>query len=231
MLNAAQFEGTGGWVLKPKGYLPVEGEQLHPNRVKLDVKVKLLAAQGLGRADDIPSVYVKCELHVESKAEAEDGQIPRGGKNKGGEYKWRSTTRHNRNPDFGGDCKSCVLYARLREIRTGTDTTCRRCGVFWSAASGPRIELLAVSQSHARTLHTGENAPPVSSMRLARRLPTASFGTKPTECCNMSTASWLASRAQAYSRALVHWEMIGIMQWHGDTTKTLRTPWDLSTIV
>lgn len=56
MLNAAQFEGTGGWVLKPKGYLPVKGEQPLPNRVKLDVKVKLLAAQGLGRAGDIPSV-------------------------------------------------------------------------------------------------------------------------------------------------------------------------------
>ncbi|KAF2172504.1 hypothetical protein M409DRAFT_17738 [Zasmidium cellare ATCC 36951] len=104
MLNAAQFEGTGGWVLKPKGYLPVEGQQPAPNRIALDVKVRLLAAQGLGREDDIPSVYVKCELHVESKAEAEDGQIPRGGKNKGGEYKRRSTLRHSRDPDFGGDC-------------------------------------------------------------------------------------------------------------------------------
>lgn len=136
MLNAAQFEGTGGWVLKPKGYLPVKGEQPLVKRVTLDVKVKLLAAQGLGRADDVPNVYAKCELHVESKAEAEDGQIPRGGKNKGGEYKWRSTMKHSRNPDFGGNCKSCGLYAPLREIRTKTDTTCLRCGVFWSAASG-----------------------------------------------------------------------------------------------
>lgn len=122
MLNAAQFEGTGGWVLKPKGYLPVEGDQPSPNRVTLDVKVKLLAAQGLGRVDDTPNVYAKCELHVESKAEAEDGQIPRGGKNKGGEYKQRSTQRHSRDPDFGGDCTSCDLIEPSPDTRMNADS-------------------------------------------------------------------------------------------------------------
>lgn len=111
MLNAAQFEDSGGWVLKPRGYLPVESQQPNPNRVSLDVKLRILAAQGLGRLDDTPSVYAKCELHVESKAEAEHGQIPQGGKNKGGEYKQRSTMRHSRDPDFGGDC---MLYRLIK---------------------------------------------------------------------------------------------------------------------
>jgi hypothetical protein len=50
----------------------------------------------------VPKVYVKAELHVESKAEIEHQQIPREGKNKGGEYKARSTTSHSRDPDFKG---------------------------------------------------------------------------------------------------------------------------------
>jgi hypothetical protein len=51
MLNSAQFEGTGGWVLKPAGYLPVEGQQPVPERKTLDLSVKLHAAQGLGKRD------------------------------------------------------------------------------------------------------------------------------------------------------------------------------------
>lgn len=192
-------------MLKPKGYLPVKGDQPAPNRVKLDVKVKFLAAQGLGRVDDVPSVYVKCELHVESKAEAEDGQIPRGGKNKGGEYKWRSTMRHNRDPDFGGDCKSCGLYAPLRGIRTSTDTTCHRCGVLWSAGSGPRTELLTVSRSHVRRSHSiGQTPPTISGIPLARQSPTASFGTKPSERSNTSSISRWILNTQACSRLLMH---------------------------
>lgn len=142
MLNAAQFEGTGGWVLKPQGYLPVDGKQPAPDRVTLDVKVKLLAAQGLGRPDDAPNAYVKCELHVESKAEAEQGQIPRGGKNKGGEYKRRSTTRHDNNdPDFGGECKLRGSNQALYDIRMKFGTNRSASGIEFSGVQRVAPEL------------------------------------------------------------------------------------------
>jgi hypothetical protein len=101
MLNEAQFDGTGGWVLKPIGLRPA-GCEVAPPRKTLDLCVRLLAGQNLGANDDVPKVYVKAELHVESKAEIEHQQIPREGKNKGGEYKARSTTSHSRDPDFKG---------------------------------------------------------------------------------------------------------------------------------
>lgn len=103
MLNTAQFEGTGGWILKPVGYLPTEGKQMKPKRVTLDLTINILAAQGLGVDDDTPNAFVKCELHVESKAELEQHRIPKDGKNKGGEQKLRSAVRHSRDPDFGGE--------------------------------------------------------------------------------------------------------------------------------
>lgn len=103
MLNTAMFEGTGGWMLKPTGYLPTQGKQLKPKRVKLDLSVKIFAAQQLGSDDDTPNAFIKCELHVESKAEHEQHRIPKDGKSKGGERKLRSAVRHSRNPDFGGE--------------------------------------------------------------------------------------------------------------------------------
>lgn len=103
MLNTAQFEGTGGWTLKPVGFLPTQGKQLRPSRVILDLNVKILAAQGLGPEDDTPNAFVKCELHVESRTELEQHKIPKDGKNKGGERKLRSAVRHSRSPDFGGE--------------------------------------------------------------------------------------------------------------------------------
>lgn len=103
MLNAAQFDGTGGWVLKPKGYLPVEGKQPKPERITCDVSIKILSAQGLGHEDDVPDAYVKCELHVESQPGTGEMQIPNGAKSKGGQRKYRTATRHSRDPDFGGE--------------------------------------------------------------------------------------------------------------------------------
>lgn len=98
MLNAAQFEGTGGWILKPKGYLPTKDGQTSTERLNLDLSVQILAGQALGPDHDVPNAYVKCELHVESKTESEDSQIPNGGKNKGGEWKRHSSVRHSRDP-------------------------------------------------------------------------------------------------------------------------------------
>jgi hypothetical protein len=101
MLNEAQFDGTGGWVLKPIGLRPA-GREVAAPRKTLDLCIRLLAGQNMGANDDVPKVYVKAELHVESKAEIEHQQIPREGKNKGGEYKLRSTTSRSRDPDFKG---------------------------------------------------------------------------------------------------------------------------------
>ncbi|CAK4032828.1 1-phosphatidylinositol 4,5-bisphosphate phosphodiesterase 1 [Lecanosticta acicola] len=102
MLNTAQFEDSDGWILKPQGYLPTKGKQsCAATRVTMDLSVKIFAGQHLGADHDIPNAYVKCELHVESKAEAKDGQIPNGGKNKGGEWKRQTAVRHGRDPDFG----------------------------------------------------------------------------------------------------------------------------------
>lgn len=104
MLNEAMFSGTGGWVQKPETYRKAKAEQPPIKRVGVDLSVRLLAAQKLdAEARTTPNVYVKCELHVESKTEKEAGLIPEGGKNKGGEWKRRSSTSHSKDPDFAGE--------------------------------------------------------------------------------------------------------------------------------
>lgn len=103
MLNTAQFEGTGGWTLKPASYLPTAGKHLKTTGMTLDLSIKVLAAQELGTQDDTPNAFIKCELHVESSAELEQHRIPKDGQNKGGERKLRSVVRRSRDPDFGGE--------------------------------------------------------------------------------------------------------------------------------
>jgi hypothetical protein len=44
--------------------------------------------------------YVKCELHVASQDEQYGGPIPKGGKNKGGEWKRKTKTQQGHDPDF-----------------------------------------------------------------------------------------------------------------------------------
>lgn len=112
MLNTALFDGTGGWVLKPKGYLPVEGKQPKPEKITCDLSIKILAAQGLGHEDDVPNAYVKSELHIDSQPAGET-QIPNGGKSKGGQRKYRTATRHSRNPDFGGEL---VQFSNIQKV-------------------------------------------------------------------------------------------------------------------
>lgn len=102
MLNFAQFESTGGYVLKPKGYLPVEEkvEQPKAGRKSLDLCIRVYAAQALGTSNSVPDAYVKCELHIESKAEFEKNVIPKEGQNKGGEWKRRTRVHETRNPEY-----------------------------------------------------------------------------------------------------------------------------------
>ena len=100
MLNFAQFEATGGYVLKPEGLLPEDGKQPQVRRRSLDLSIRIYAAQALGASKDIPDAYVKCELHIESKAEFEKNEIPKQGKNKGGEWKQRSRVVKAKDPEY-----------------------------------------------------------------------------------------------------------------------------------
>lgn len=52
---------------------------------------------------DLSQAYVKCELHVASQDEQEGGQIPKGGKNKGGEWKRKTASHHSHDPDFSAE--------------------------------------------------------------------------------------------------------------------------------
>lgn len=109
MLNEAMFEATGGWMLKPDGYRTAGDDQPTVKRQRLDLSIQILAGQHLSLDSKLtPHAYVKCELHVECKTEKTSGQIPEGGKSKGGESKRRSATRHSRDPDWSGEVISFV---------------------------------------------------------------------------------------------------------------------------
>ncbi|KAK0306180.1 hypothetical protein LTR82_016478 [Friedmanniomyces endolithicus] len=102
MLNDAMFEGTEGWVLKPASYHDDRRTPVKPKT--LNLTVRLLAAQNVDSSkSSAPNVYIKCQLHVESRLEKREGQIPNEGKSKGGEWKRQSSHRQSHDPDFGGE--------------------------------------------------------------------------------------------------------------------------------
>ena len=119
MLNEGMFCGSGGYVLKPKGYLSKPTTSTTPQLLKesqadavahrtLTLLIEILAAQNipLPLGDSRPSgfhPYVKCELHVETPAERTGQPIERGGKAKEGEYKWKSRTMKGVEVDFGAE--------------------------------------------------------------------------------------------------------------------------------
>jgi len=104
MLNEAMFVSTGGWALKPRSHYDLQSGHASIKRCQRSLSVRLLAAQHLDmEAMSAPNVYVKCELHVEGKAEKEAGQVAKEGKTKGGERKLRSSARHSHDPDFCGE--------------------------------------------------------------------------------------------------------------------------------
>jgi hypothetical protein len=111
MLNEAMFAGTGGWALKPAEYRQKGAPS--SQRKGLTLSVNVMAAQGLDKTvKSAPKPYVKCELHVQSDSEKE-GQVPKEGKNKGGEYRRRSGVQHSHDPDFGGEM---LLFDGVQEI-------------------------------------------------------------------------------------------------------------------
>ncbi|KAK5127195.1 hypothetical protein LTR85_008557 [Meristemomyces frigidus] len=117
MLNEAMFEGTGGWVLKPVDHcrLPVDESHQLPlvKRKRLDLSVTILAAQHLDvDARTAPDVYVKCELHVESKMEKE-GELPNQGETKDGEWKRCSLVHHSHDPDFASET---LQFEDMRDV-------------------------------------------------------------------------------------------------------------------
>ena len=119
MLNEGMFNGSCGYVLKPKGYLGKPASSLNPQISResqadaiahrtLNLTIEILAAQSipLPLGDTRPSSfhpYIKCELHVERPAERTGEPIEGGGKAKEGEYKWRSRTMKGTDVDFGAE--------------------------------------------------------------------------------------------------------------------------------
>ena len=113
MLNEAMFDGSGGWVLKPNGYLSTssaaptsefsQGPQLGEikeisnesqadavlHRI-LNLRLTVLAAQDVPLPLDLKSAhsfhpYLKCELHVERPSERSGAPIDNDGKSKDGD--------------------------------------------------------------------------------------------------------------------------------------------------
>lgn len=116
MLNQGMFAGSGGWVLKPKGYrgtgtLKEMSREPQANAIKhrtLSLAVEFFAGQDipLPIGDKRPGSfrpYVKCELHVEKPEERSGAPIERDGKSKEGEFKMITKTCKGIEPDFGGE--------------------------------------------------------------------------------------------------------------------------------
>lgn len=118
MLNHAMFAGSGGWVLKPKGYRSEPHGQVakvtdesQANAIAhetLSLSIEVFAGQkiplppGDSKADGFRP-YVKCELHVEKPEERSGAPIEGGGKTKEGEFKRRTKKSRGIDPNFSGE--------------------------------------------------------------------------------------------------------------------------------
>jgi phosphatidylinositol phospholipase C delta len=107
MLNEGMFAGTGGYVLKPPGYLP-ERENSIPNKIvhkTLTLAVTFLAAQNIPIPPDDKSVksfrpYIKVEIHVDASQVMLGGHIKNDGHEREGDYKERTKTHKGINLDL-----------------------------------------------------------------------------------------------------------------------------------
>ncbi|KIW22837.1 hypothetical protein, variant 5 [Cladophialophora immunda] len=133
MLNEGMFTGTGGWILKPEGYRSTAAagsansqKEVEPKRQRLDLEIRLLAAQRLPVPSDkdvshAPRMkpYVKMQLHVDSLCgpepskevdrlvDAKDEIEPHGGEDvDSGLFKRRSADSRTDCPDFRGEVMS-----------------------------------------------------------------------------------------------------------------------------
>ncbi|KAI4256055.1 MAG: hypothetical protein L6R42_006423 [Xanthoria sp. 1 TBL-2021] len=118
MLNEGMFAGSGGWVLKPRGYRGNSQDQRFGvsdesqggaiSHKTLSLSIEILAAQELPLpiGDHKPhsfKPYVKCELHIEKQEERTGASIEGGGRSKDGEYKFKSKSCRGIEPNFGGE--------------------------------------------------------------------------------------------------------------------------------
>ena len=118
MLNQGMFAGSGGWVLKPKGYrseYPLDLTKISSEsqadaiaHKTLSLSVEIFAGQNIPLPPDERKPgkfrpYVRCILHVESPQERSSAPIEAGGKNKDGKLKHRTKTSRGIEPDFGGE--------------------------------------------------------------------------------------------------------------------------------
>ncbi|KAF4999447.1 hypothetical protein FGRMN_2469 [Fusarium graminum] len=111
MLNEGMFAGTGGYILKPQGYLPNRNDEETQNiilRKTLHLAITVLAAQNIPLPPGDTSArgfepYVKVELHVEGPDEFHGGPIPNNGHEREGEYKARTQTHRGNVVDFASD--------------------------------------------------------------------------------------------------------------------------------
>lgn len=72
-------------------------------RDDFDWSIRLLAAQNPGSyLKSAPSVYVKCELHVESEMDKRDGRMSKESEDKPAAWKRRSSGRNSHEPDWAG---------------------------------------------------------------------------------------------------------------------------------
>ncbi|KAM0346486.1 hypothetical protein ACHAPU_005551 [Fusarium lateritium] len=111
MLNEGMFAGTGGYILKPQGYLPNRNDEETNNiipRKTLHLAITVLAAQNIPLPPGDTSArgfepYVKVELHVEGPDEFHGGPIPNDGHEREGEYKARTRTHRGNIVDFASE--------------------------------------------------------------------------------------------------------------------------------
>lgn len=117
MLNQGMFAGSGGWVLKPKGYrseshgltkISNESQADAIAHKTLSLSVEIFAGQNIPLPPDEHKPekfrpYVRCILHVESPQERSGAPIEGGGKIKEGKLKHRTKTSRGIVPDFGGE--------------------------------------------------------------------------------------------------------------------------------
>lgn len=104
MLNQAMFDSTGGWVLKPEGYrssYAPTSQASALDRGTLDLSIEFLAGQNFGSPGKHLRLYAKCELHIETVEENDEGLVE-GARSKDGQIKARTqVAQGGHDPDFG----------------------------------------------------------------------------------------------------------------------------------
>lgn len=117
MLNEAMFAGTGGWVLKPRGYrgnpkdvveISNESQADAIEHKTLSLSIEVCAAMGIPLPTGDKKAagfhpYIKCELHTESSEERSGLPIQQGGKTKDGQFKRITKPSRGTDPDFGSE--------------------------------------------------------------------------------------------------------------------------------